>query len=76
MADRLVFSIDLIPVAHGDAPDQQLDQLQLLTSIVQQLAAHVETMSIAAAPTKQITSANPTLRPSCGWTTRARRSTS
>jgi hypothetical protein len=51
MADRHVLPTDLFPYAHGDAPEQQ-DQLQLLTNIVQQLATHVENVSIAAAPSK------------------------
>jgi hypothetical protein len=60
MANRLVLPTDLYPVAPGDAPEQQLDHLQLLTNIVQQLTSHVETLSIAAAPTKYTTSPNPT----------------
>jgi hypothetical protein len=60
MADRLVLPTDLYPVAPGDAPEQQPYQLQLLTHIVKQLAAHVETLSVAAAPTKHTTSAIPT----------------
>jgi hypothetical protein len=51
---------DLYPVAPGDAPEQQPDQLQLLTKIVHQLAAQVETLSVAAAPIKHTTSAIPT----------------
>jgi hypothetical protein len=51
---------DLYPIAHGEAPDRQPDQLKLLTNIVQKIAAQVETMSLAAAPTKHTTSANPT----------------
>jgi hypothetical protein len=34
MADRLVLPTDLYPVAPGDAPEEQQDQLQLLTKIV------------------------------------------
>jgi hypothetical protein len=60
MADRLVLPTDLYPVAHGDAPEQQPYQLQPLTNIVQHLATQVESLSIAAASTKQTTSANPT----------------
>jgi hypothetical protein len=60
MTDRMVLPTDLYPVAPSDAPEEQPYQLQLLTNIVQHLAAHVETLSIAAAPTKQTTSANPT----------------
>jgi hypothetical protein len=61
MADRLVLlPTDLYPVAPGDAQEQQSDQLQLPTKIVQQLAAQVETLSVAAAPTKHTTSAIPT----------------
>jgi hypothetical protein len=59
MADRLVLPTDLY-VAPGDAPEQQPDQLQLLTQIVQQLAAQVETLSVATASTKPTTSAIPT----------------
>jgi hypothetical protein len=55
MADRLVLPTDLYPVAHGDAPEQQPYQLQPLTNIVQQLATQVESLSIAAASTKQTT---------------------
>jgi hypothetical protein len=47
----MVLPTDLYPVAPGDAPEQQPKQLQLLTNIVQQLAAQVDTLSIAAAPT-------------------------
>jgi hypothetical protein len=60
VADRFKLPTDLYPVAHGDAPEQQPHQVQLLTNIVQQLAVHVETLYIAAAPTKHITSAIPT----------------
>jgi hypothetical protein len=60
MAERLVLLTDLYPLAPSDAPEQQPHQLQLLTNIVQQLAAQVETLSIASAPTKHTTSANPT----------------
>jgi hypothetical protein len=49
-----------LAVAPGDAPEQQPHQLQLLTKIVQQLAAQVETLSVATAPTKHTTSAIPT----------------
>jgi hypothetical protein len=59
MADRLVFPTNLYPDAHGDAPEHQPYPLQLLTKSVQQLAAHVETLSVAAAPTKHTTSAIP-----------------
>jgi hypothetical protein len=52
MADRHVFPIDLYPVAPGDVPEQHPNQLQLLTNIVHELATQVETLSIAAAPTK------------------------
>jgi hypothetical protein len=79
MAYRLVLPTDLYPVAHGDAPEQQADQLQLMTNTVQQLAARVETLSIAAAPTKHTTSTNPTAdfdRAAGVNITRARRSTS
>jgi hypothetical protein len=55
MADRVVLPADLYPVAPGDAPEQHPDQLQLLTQIVKQLAAQVETLSVAAAPTKHTT---------------------
>jgi hypothetical protein len=62
MADRLVLPIDLYPVAPGDAPEEQPYQLQLqLTQIVKHLAAQVETLSVAAAPTKHTTSAIPTV---------------
>jgi hypothetical protein len=60
MAYRMVLPTDLYPVAPGGAPEQQLDQLQLLTKIVQQLAAQVETLSVAVAPTKHTTLAIPT----------------
>jgi hypothetical protein len=60
MSDRLELPTDLYPAAPSDAPEQQPNQLQLLTNIVLQLAAHVETLSIAAAPTKHTTSTNPT----------------
>jgi hypothetical protein len=61
MADHLVLlPTDLYPVAPCDAPEQQPDQLQLLTNIIQQLAAHVETLSVAAAPTKHTPSTIPT----------------
>jgi hypothetical protein len=60
MVDNLVLPTDLYHVALSDAPEQQPRHLQLMTNIVQQLAAHVETLSIAAAPTKHTTSANPT----------------
>jgi hypothetical protein len=63
MADRLVLPTDLYPVAPGDAPEQQPDQLQLLTKIVQQLATQVETLSVAAAPTKHTNTAIPTADP-------------
>jgi hypothetical protein len=56
----MVLPTDLYPVAPGDAPEQPPNQLQLLTKIVQQLAARVETLSVAAAPTKQTTLAIPT----------------
>jgi hypothetical protein len=60
MADRLVLATDLYPVSPSDAPQHQPDQLQLLTNIVQQLASQVQTLSVAAAPTKPTTSAIPT----------------
>jgi hypothetical protein len=60
MADRLVLPNNLHPVAPCDAPEKQLDQIQLLTKIVHQVATHVETLSIAIAPTKPTTAANPT----------------
>jgi hypothetical protein len=60
MAYRMVLPTDFYPVAPSDAPEQQPYKLQLLTNIVQQLAAHVETLSVAAAPTKHTTSAIPT----------------
>jgi hypothetical protein len=60
MADRVVLPTDLYPVAPGDAPEQLPDQLQLVTQIVQQIAPQVETLSVAAAPTKHTTSAIPT----------------
>jgi hypothetical protein len=60
MAYRLVLPTDLYPVAHGDAPEQQPDQLQMMANIVQQLVTEVETLFIAAAPTKHTTSAIPT----------------
>jgi hypothetical protein len=60
MADRLALPTDLYPVAPGDAPEQQPNQLQLLTKIVHQVAAHVETLSVAAALTKHTTSTIPT----------------
>jgi hypothetical protein len=60
MADRLVLPTDLYPVASSDAQEQQLDQLQLLIIFAQQLAINIGTLSLAAAPTKHTTSANPT----------------
>jgi hypothetical protein len=60
MADRMVLPTDLYPVALGDAPEHQPHQLQLLTNIVQQLGAQIETLSVATAPTKHTTSAIPT----------------
>jgi hypothetical protein len=57
---RLVLPTDLYPVAPSYAPEPQPDQLQLLTNIVHQLATQVETLSIATAPIKHTTSANPT----------------
>jgi hypothetical protein len=59
MADRLVLPNDLYPVAPCDAPEQQPDKLQMLTSTVKQLASQVETLSLAAAQTKETNSANP-----------------
>jgi hypothetical protein len=50
MGDRLVWPHDLNPVAHDDALEEQLDQLQFIAKIVQQLATQVETLSLAAAP--------------------------
>jgi hypothetical protein len=61
MADHLALPTDLYPVAPDDAPEQQPNQLQLLANIVRHLAAQVETLSIAAAPTKETNSANPTV---------------
>jgi hypothetical protein len=60
MANHMVLHTDLYPVASGDAPEQKPCQVELLTSIVHQLASHVETLSLAATPTKHTTSANPT----------------
>jgi NifB/MoaA-like Fe-S oxidoreductase len=60
MGDRLVLPTDLYPVAPGDAPEQQPNQLQSLTKIVQQIAAQVETLSVIAAPTKHTSLAIPT----------------
>jgi hypothetical protein len=60
MADRTVLPTDFYPVALGDAPEQHPDQMQLLTNIIQQLAARVETLFVAAAPTKHTTPAIPT----------------
>jgi hypothetical protein len=40
MADRMVLQTDLYPVAPGEAPEHHPHHLQLLTNIVQQLAAH------------------------------------
>jgi hypothetical protein len=51
MADHMVLPTDLYPAAIGEALEQQPDQLQLMTSIVQQLATQVETLLIATAPT-------------------------
>jgi hypothetical protein len=60
MADRLVLPTDLYPVAPRDAPEPQPSPLQWLINIVHLLAAQVEALSIAAAPTKHNTSTNPT----------------
>jgi hypothetical protein len=60
MADRRVLPTDLYPVAPGDAPEQEPYHLQLLATIVQQLEAQVETLSVAAAPIEHTTSAIPT----------------
>jgi hypothetical protein len=54
MADRL--PRDLNPATHGDAPEQQL---QLLTNVVQHLAAQVESPSLATVSTTTTYSANP-----------------
>jgi hypothetical protein len=50
---------DLYPVAPSYAPEHESYQLQLLINIAHQVAAHVETLSIAASPTKPTTSPNP-----------------
>jgi hypothetical protein len=59
MADRMPH--DLYPVAPSYAlAQQQPDYMQLLTIILHQLAAQVDTLSLAAAPTHTNNSANPT----------------
>jgi hypothetical protein len=60
MENPVVMRHDLYPVAPCDAPEHQPDQLQLLTNNVHQLAAQVETLSRATAPTKQTYSTHPT----------------
>jgi hypothetical protein len=58
--ESMVDRNDLYHVPLGDVPEHKPNQLKLLTNIVQRLATQVETLCIAAAPTKHTVVANPT----------------